>query len=77
MLRIYIYRAPATRMDIRDCIEILKERKGGCKDDTRGFLHDLPAVPTTIPSHIKEQSTLGLVNMILSLQAERVQVEVC
>ena len=61
-------------MDLRDCIEILKERKGGCEHDTRGFLAEMPAVPETVSEHISAQGSLDLVNLLLSLQGERVQV---
>ena len=61
-------------MDIRDCIDILKERKGGCEAHTRGFLNEMPAVPEVVPDHISSQSSIDLVNLVLSLQGERVQV---
>jgi hypothetical protein len=61
-------------MDLKECIGILQERKGcGCDHDTRGFLNDLPAVPQVISERISSQTSFDLVNILLSLQGERVQ----
>jgi hypothetical protein len=63
-------------MNIHTCVEILRDRQsGGCPSCAPGgHLDAVPAIQSVPLEHLKGLSTLSLVDLVLSLQGERVQV---